>query len=364
MNGPRFDVEAWVRSRFVVRNADGGGGYDRGFLKVDCPFCDDSAGHGWVNVLMGWMKCWRPGCPASEGLEIVEAVRRVEGFTTQTEARLFLRREFPATGLDPLPPKPPAAYDDWCRLPKEFRPIPKSGSPYWTRTGGSMLLDEAVAFARKQWGVGPATLARHGAGYCWSGRHAWRLILPVVMGGAVVAFQGRSYRGGEPKYRTSKWGSWDDRDAECGRPAEALLFNLDQVTEGCDVTLVEGPGDAMRQTADAARGDSGEKPREDVGGRPALVGRDSVAVALLGTALTDEKAALLAAKAPGRVIVAMDAEPEAEARGRRHVEVLRAWGVEADLGRWVGGKDAGEGAALVRTRRPGLTGLVLGRLGR
>src|SRR3990172_5560289 len=97
---------------------------------------------------------------------------------------------------------------------------------------------------------------------------------------------------------------------------------------GGEGIVVEGAGDVMRWH------------RDDRARQPA-------AVALLGVALTPEKAAMIHAARLERVIVALDAEPEAERRARRHVSDLRdAWHVNAVMGRWRGGKDSGSGATL------------------
>ena len=80
------------------------------------------------------------------------------------------------------------------------------------------------------------------------------------------------------------------------------------------------------------------------------------AVALLGVALTAEKVAVIRAARPSRVIVALDAEPAAQARAAAHVEDLEAHDVPAVLGAWSGGKDAGSGAALRVTGGPATLG--------
>jgi len=145
------------------------------------------------------------------------------------------------------------------------------------------------------------------------------------MGKQPVAFQARTIRSGvEPKYLTSHWGQKNDPRSECGRPARALLFNYDGLLSYGEALLVEGPGDVMAWSQ-----------REPL-----------PAVALLGTMLTPEKLSLLREKGLKRVIVALDAEPEAQRRAQTHLEDLEAWGIPGVLGHWRGGKDAGMGASL------------------
>lgn len=340
----RFDLEAYFRSTVGIANEGGGRGHERGTRILSaCPECG-APGKAWLNA-SGWVKCFREAvCSLSVGVSGVELVRRTEGFRTRAEAVRFLRREFPSDGLPTAPPSPAASYDDWCRFPREFRQVPRG----WNGGGTtSVLLDEARAFASRQWGVTAHDLGRWSCGVCAAGRHAWRLVIPIVMGGNVVAFQSRSFRNGEPKYLTSQYGKQSDPWAECGRPAEALLFNLDAVTEGRDVVLVEGAGDAMAVARGEPRGrpgNAGGEAGRGAGPQQSDQHGRAVAVALLGVACTEEKAALLAARRPGRVTVAMDAD--AGERSAEIAEVLAMWGLDADVGRWSGGKDAGSGAAL------------------
>jgi len=158
-----------------------------------------------------------------------------------------------------------------------------------------------------------------------------RVVIPVQMGGMVVGFQARTIKDGvEPKYLTSSNVPSHGRPAECGRPAAAMLFNADAIQRGRDLILVEGPGDVM------AWGVNHVIP----------------AVGLMGVALTTEKISTIRAAAPSLVVVALDAEPDAQRRAMIHVEDLRAHDVNAKLGCWVGAKDAGEGADLETSTRP------------
>jgi len=81
-------------------------------------------------------------------------------------------------------------------------------------------------------------------------------------------------------------------------------------------------------------------------------------------ALTPAKLSLLHAARPSRVVVALDNDMDAQRRALAHVEDLKTWGLEATLGRWVGGKDAGSGAALVVDAEGSLGTVVRARLGR
>jgi hypothetical protein len=73
---------------------------------------------------------------------------------------------------------------------------------------------------------------------------------------------------------------------------------------------------------------------------------------------------MIHAARPSRVVVALDAlDPDAQRRALTYVEDLQTWGLEATVGRWVGGKDAGSGAALSVEADWSLGAAVRARLG-
>jgi hypothetical protein len=317
-------LEAYFADCFDIRNEDGKRGYADGIRVLgECPVCGDAGGRSWYHAAKGKIGCFRDSCDAYGSMSALQAVRQREGFASNGQAIIWLAQQYPNAELSVVPPQPVRqSYIDWCRLPVGFTSLSSSLSSACGAT--SPLHQEAFRFAKKQWGIEDVTLAHAGAGICVRGRYVWRIVLPIRIGGALVAFQARSYRGGEPKYLTSSHGEKNNPMAECGRPAEALLYNLDAVTPGARVVLVEGIGDvlACRERRMA------ETP-----------------VAILGVEMMMEKVAMLAMYRPGPVIVAMDGEPGALRRGAEHVGILQACGVDASLYTW-SAKDAGSGAKL------------------
>src|SRR3989304_2827936 len=129
---------------------------------------------------------------------------------------------------------PVQAYKDFCRFPKEmrrFRPDP------------STLQLSFEKFAARKWGLGLPDLVGAGAGWCMTGSYARRLIFPVVMNRVPVGFQARTIGAADAKYLTSSHGREEDPGAECGRPAEAMLYGLDDIPPGAGIVLVEGVPD-------------------------------------------------------------------------------------------------------------------------
>lgn len=319
-------------------NDGGGRGRDRGVLVFDCPLCQDSRGRGWASAPGFVVGCFNAGCVANgrdDRLEggAVEFVRLLEGLRSRGEAWAFLHREYPRRSWRRSVQA--VEYQDFVRYPKDVR---------WLWSAASPIMHEAMVFARHQWGVSGSDLQRWGVGLCVSGRYAWRLVIPLVMGARPVGFQARTFRNGEPKYLFARSGPPNDSSAECGRPASACLFNYDVVREGEDLVLVEGAGDVMGWSE---RGD----------GTPTI--------ALLGQAMTPEKLALIAAKRPRRAVVALDAGAAERRRALDHVADLEAWGVSATIGAWEGAKDAGAGARLVILESAStLPGRVAAKVGR
>lgn len=328
-----IDLEGYLTTRVAVLNERGGHGYDLGVRTFACPFCGDTKGRGWLNVVRWTAGCWNAGCPAEPRLEggAVAWVQQVEGFGTRARTWTKLLKEFRGTPVAAVRPLLGQETVDWVRFPAEYCRLPGEGG----RAGM-----QAMAWLVAHWGLTAPDVARWELGYCARGPYAWRVILPVIMSGIVVGFQARTIREAAPKYRTSSFGG------ECGRPASAMLFGYDATMRGGAVLLVEGAGDVMGWH------------------RGGAILRQPRAIGLLGVALTSAKLALLAALAPSTVVVALDAEPAAQQRARAHAEDLEAWGLPVELGTWVGGKDAGSGATLVRTSlSQGARALVERRLG-
>lgn len=276
-----------------------------------------------MNVNRWSAGCWNAGCPAEPRLNggAIAWVQLVEGISVKGQTWAYLLEQFPATGAYlPRQVQHSTYAADFCRLPHEFRHLnglnhlPSMGRP-------------VEAFLWHQWGLSVRQATDWGLGYCFYGRYAGRIVIPIKMKGEVVAFQARSYRREEPKYLNSRSGPEDDPKAECGRPARATMFNLDAASSGDDVMLVEGSGDVMHWH------------RDDIHRTP-------IAIGLLGMALTPEKLAMLCELNPRRVIVALDNEPETKMRATTHLQDLEGWGLSVAAGQWVGGKDAGAGAEL------------------
>lgn len=335
----RIDYEKFLRSRVEIRNESGARAYETGLRTFDCPLCGDDKGRGWLGVTRYAAGCFNPGCDAEPQLEggALEWARRALGLLTRGETWRALEKEF-GTEVPVVPEAPRPRSEDWCDLPKSARPFT---APNPLDDSVPPLEAPFAEFVARQWGVDRYEAKRWDLHYAASGRHAWRVIIPITMAGALVGFQARHIQNGIPKYLTSEYGFVGDERAECGRPASALLFNADAIAAGREMLLVEGAGDVM-----------GWHRTE----------RDTPAAGILGIALTPAKIAIIKAARPRRVIVALDAGAREQQRAMAHVEDLQTWGLEAVAASWEGGKDAGSGARLVVGARVDVAAAVRARL--
>lgn len=315
-----IDYDRFAHERLRVVNDGGSRGYDQGIRVYICPLCHDRKGRGWIGVTNGVVGCYNAGCIADPRLHggAAELLRMLDGLADASEARRALRARYGTEVLIVAAPKP---FDgsDFVRIPEGCRPF---------TPGGGWMQRQFELFATAQWNLGIRHLCDWEMQWSMTGELGQRILIPIAMAGRVVGWQARTIVDGvEPKYVTSRHGKQDDPKAQCGRPAAAMLFNIDAVGHGDEILVVEGGADAIGWHRDDRS-------------------RSPVATAILGVNLTSEKAALIASKDPERVVVALDEEPEAQARGQQHAKTLNAWGLNVAIGHWVGGKDAGSGATL------------------
>ena len=316
-----IDLDKYIRTKVRVLNDTGARGFDRGVRTFNCPLCRDTKGRGWLNIAFWTAGCFNIGCDACDRLQYgaLEWARRQESIRSRAETMSFLRQRYGTTRVIEYRALPREG-DDFVRWPESVR---------WFKPSMDPMQRTYQRFVEKQWSIGLADMIAWGLGYCVVGFYAQRVIIPIVMDGKPVAFQARTISDAptKSKYLTSRHGPKDDLKAECFRPASAILFNYDRIVEGGSAVLVEGVGDVM-------------------GWHRGNMGRQPTASAMLGVSITPEKLALLAAKNLDKIILAPDAEPQAQKQADDLYSLLLDNDFPVALGTWVGGKDAGSGARL------------------
>lgn len=131
------------------------------------------------------------------------------------------------------------------------------------------------------------------------GDFRYRVVVPIIYEGAVVAYQGRSYNSMvEPKYRFLP-------EEKCAMNPKHIFFNLDNA-RGDHVIITEGVFDSIK-----------------------LAGEDCKnVIASLGISTTEEQVTLLS-KRFKKVSMCYDPEKTARVRARKMAVKLSALGVEA-----------------------------------
>lgn len=208
----------------------------------ECPFCGKTD-HFYLHAEKGYWICYSGKC-AVRGRDLVNLVAKVEGITISEALRIVrqggdgkARRVHEADG--------PASGAVNTPLPKTMKPI-------WD---GKVWRMPRYLLRR---GMTPQFAHRYGLGYCDNGlcdeapgycyfpenvrtciqlgncRYAMRVILPIECPGG-RSFTARSVVAGE-----------ELRYLNPPTPKGKLLFGWRSITKYCDVTLCEGPFDALR----------------------------------------------------------------------------------------------------------------------
>jgi hypothetical protein len=126
--------------------------------------------------------------------------------------------------------------------------------------------------------------------------YPFRIIFPIKYNGRVVSYQGRSYTGAEPKYKTC----FPEQEVMFHKD---IFFNLDN-SKGDTVIIVEGVFDAIRL------GDN--------------------AIASFGTAILPAQLNLVASRY-SRAFVLYDTEYEAQKKARAAAYTLNSGGIKTEL---------------------------------
>ena len=247
-------------------------------LSLDCPFCGNHNGkhHLGIPASGAYGYCWR--CSGKSLYQITRALTPSVNYYTLLETysgwiddRALLKKK-KVTHVE--------------SVPFEFDPLGKVARKYLEKRGfdADFLQDK---YKMRDGGQ--------------IGDFRYRVVVPIIYEGAVVAYQGRSYNSMvEPKYRFLP-------EEKCAMNPKHIFFNLDNA-RGDHVICVEGVFDAIK-----------------------LAGEDCKnVIASLGISTTEEQVQLLA-KRFKKVSICNDPERTAQERARKMAVKLSALGVEAEV---------------------------------
>jgi len=233
---------------------------------VNCPICYDTKKHFYINVVKKVVHCFRCGYSAT--------VKR------------FLRE-------NNLLAKSPENFDILDVLDSGFVSLVKKESEQGNVSFPEFMsfmdvedvswLGRIVIHYLKSRGITDEQIKRHKIGYCYSGKYAGRIIVPIFMFGELVYWVARIVEHPTVRFQIAKYP--DRKVLNPPAPRKDVLFNYDAVKLSDEVVVCEGVFDALAV--------------ENIG---------RCAVAILGKEMTDEQAMLLTALNCERITVCLDAD--------------------------------------------------------
>jgi len=240
------------------------------WVNVQCPHCLDKGKHGGFNINGEYYNCFRCG-----GHDRNYTLRKLLNVSSGTLEALIEQY----SGINTVTEKQ--------YVPAESVKLP-----------GGALKKIHIKYLKER-GFDPEYLVEKYKlqGTTWLD-FGWeyRIIIPIIVNGVVVAFQGRTVIDDKIRYKTSK-------NEESVIPAKNTLYNMDNC-KGRYAIIVEGPFDAMRV------GDG--------------------AVATLGTGMTQAQKELICEKYD-EVTFLFDPEYEAQKRAEKHGNDLAVLGVTVNI---------------------------------
>jgi DNA primase len=233
---------------------------------VNCPICYDTKKHLYINVVKKVVHCFRCGYSAT--------VKR------------FLRE-------NNLLAKSPENFDILDVLDSGFVSLAKKESEqknvslpefmsFLNISDASWLGRIAIQYLKSR-GITNEQMRKYKIGYCYSGKYAGRVIVPIFMFGELVYWIARIIEHPTVRLQVAKYP--DRKVLNPPVPKKNVLFNYDAAKLSDEVVVCEGVFDALAV--------------ENVG---------QCAVALLGKEITDEQAMLLTALNCERITVCLDAD--------------------------------------------------------
>ena len=202
-------IEYWLKGENV----------SKGWVGIECPFCDDILNHLGINIKSLAVKCWLCGkhSLASVLMEILHInfkeakniLKVVEGGTTY------------------LPVKPPERpHQDRVVLPPE----------------SSITFPNLHYNYLESRGLPPKkTIKKYDLRACHTtGKYKFRIIIPIYMKRRLVYFTSRTIMPNiQPPYQDAPLTS-------CITNPKGILYNYDSLLKGCDAFAVEGPVDVWK----------------------------------------------------------------------------------------------------------------------
>jgi len=216
-----------IYNNLSIPNWVSGNNVTRGWVNIQCPFCDDGSNHCGTNPSSELFSCWRCGKTG----HFVDLLVTLTGLPfsqckSMVSDSIVSFKEHPEEISEP-----DLAGTIKVALPKMFEFI--------TNDTNFSLLDDYL----ERRNILRATLIEHECGICRVGKYMNRLVIPIYNKGELVSFQAADLTGfANVKYRSAP--------IEMGA-INSFLYNYDKIKTGGRMIVEEGVLDAWR-TGDEA----------------------------------------------------------------------------------------------------------------
>lgn len=261
---------------------------NRGWVNTHCPFCDDGKGsyNLGFNPVEDYCNCWR--CGGHSLYETLGAILHVQPRDIKS-----ILQSYRGVGRGEAPRGRKGGFQGELKLPTDG--FTASERRYLEKRGFD------ADFLHEKYGI---------VGGGFDRRWHDRIVIPLVYGGRIVSWVGRSILSKRklkeydiPRYRNLSV------EESVVNPKE-VFFNLDNC-KGREVILTEGIFDVLRLAS--VRNADGDN-----------------VICSLGTQLTQAQIALLAERFD-KVYILFDNEPEAQEKARRYGMQLASMGMEVEV---------------------------------
>jgi len=258
----------------------------QGWVNITCPFCSDSSNHCGMNPETALFHCWicgKKGHFVDLLMELTDlsygaCKEMVVDSATSFKERPLDRITNILQGESPEETEVGASFAV-CKLPERFELI--------TKDTYSPLLESYL----KRRNILRDTLIAAGCGLCRSGEYMNRMVIPVMQGGKLVAYQAADMSGfAGLKYRSSPLSMGNIND---------YLYNYDEIVVGGRMIVTEGILDAWR------------------------VGKE--AAAAFTSSLSKKQIKLIIAKELDELYICFDTELKAYYKSKKQAEEFRAY---------------------------------------
>lgn len=208
-----YDIEFWESGKNV----------SKGWINVQCPFCNDDSNHLGIRLKDLTVNCWKCGKK-----NIIRLIKELLSCSYSEAKDIFKRLETTEATriIDETENIRLSQAENYVKIPEDAsRVFPKMHRDYLKERGFDYrkLIRKYKIKAVFN-----------------SGKYAFRIIIPIYIGGQLISFTSRDVTGyANLRYKHASL-------SECAIRPKDLIYGVDDIQVGGDAILVEGVFDAWR----------------------------------------------------------------------------------------------------------------------